>query len=401
MKETEQGKYWLLNKVVDQLLARQNQFLIDTYRRRMTTEKVQLDSAALMADYQTTIKDFKEPTKVHLREIVTKSAARAEQLRRWATSGRLPAMLTGRALLVTDETTLAELTLALKTAANTDSLAALFPLAFPPTAIAGTPAVNVLGKNLPDLAASAKLAGPYTSKGTYGFGFTDISKEDKLHKPELVNVSTVEQLSELLGTRSDSTAAAPSESARLGTYVRLTSTMPPSYVTGLFRLAEKDVAEAYRTQDGWLLVKITKKDTAQKAGFADIAKRFSAAGSRWSGGDLYWVARDDKSRDAKVIKAGFELPKNGISPVLKLNDSTYCFVLMEERKEAYTRPFSEVRGKIENKLHRAEEKRLADQLTSDLRGRAKIEILMKESDFVVEPLPEGTEPAETQTKPEK
>jgi len=394
MKEAEKGKYWLLNKVVDQLLARRNQFLIDTYRRQMTTEKAQLDSATLMADYLATIKDFKEPTKVHLREIVARSRARAEQLRRWAASGRLPVLLTGRGLLVTDETAPADLTQVLKAAANADSLVAQYALASPPIAVPGTPTVSVMGKNVPDLAAPSRVTGPFTSEGTYGFGFTDISKEDKLHRPEFVAANDLEQLDELLGSRPDRAAVTGADSARLGTYVRLSTALPSGYVTGLFRLVQNDVAPAHKTSGGWLLVKATKKDTAQKAAFADIAKRFSTAGSRWSGGDLYWVARDDKSHDPKVVNAGFSLPKNGISPVLKLNDSTYAFVLMEERKEAHTRPFSEVKGKIENKLRRAEEKRLADELTAGMRARAKVEILMKESDFVVEPLPEEVVPAE-------
>ncbi len=390
MKEAEKGKYWLLNKVVDQLLTRRNQLLIETYRRQMTTEKVQLDSTTLMADYQASLKDFKEPTKVHLREIVARSRERAEQLRRWAKEGRLPAMLAGRALLISDETAVPGFAEAMKSTANIDSLVAQFPLAFPPTVLQGTPTINVMGKNIPDLAVYCRLAGPFTSSGTYGFGFADISKEDRLHRPELITINDLDGLNELLGQ----TAAAGSDSARLGTYVRLSNPLPQSYVTGLFRLATNDVADPYKTTDGWLLVKVTKKDSAQKVSFADIAKRFSTAGSRWSGGDLYWVARDDKAHDAKVVNAGFSLPKNGLSQVLKLNDSTYAFVLMEERKEAYTRPFSEVKGKIENKLRRAEEKRLNDQLTADLRARAKIEVLMKESDFVVEPLPEETAPNE-------
>ena len=125
--------------------------------------------------------------------------------------------------------------------------------------------------------------------------------------------------------------------------------------------------------------------------------RFSSSSSRWSGGDLYWLARDDKAHDEKLVKAAFGLSKDGISPVIKLNDSSYVFVTLEEKKDASTRPFSEVSSKIDNKLRRQIEKDLYDAMLVDLRGKAKIEILMKEADFVVEPAPEQA-PATEQPK---
>jgi len=178
------------------------------------------------------------------------------------------------------------------------------------------------------------------------------------------------------------------DTAKLGTYVKLEGTLPADFVSGLLRLEEKALSGPLKTDAGRLVVKVTKKDTAQKAGFDAVAKKFSSSSSRWSGGDLYWLAADDKAHDAKLVKAAFALTKNGISPIIKLNDSTYSFIKMEERKDAYTKPFSEVKSKIENKLRRAEEKALYDQLLKDLRASAKVEILMKESDFITEPVEE-------------
>jgi parvulin-like peptidyl-prolyl isomerase len=186
------------------------------------------------------------------------------------------------------------------------------------------------------------------------------------------------------------------DSAKLGIYVRLDKTLPADYVTGLFELGET-VSKQIKTPAGVLSVRPTKKDTAQKATFSDIAKRFSNGPSRWSGGDLYWLARDDKAHDEKLVRAAFNLSKGAISPVLKLNDSTFVFVTLEEKKDALTRPFSEVSSKIDNKLRRQQEKGLYDQLLKDLRGKSKIDIVMKEADFVVEPAPEEA-PATEQPK---
>jgi parvulin-like peptidyl-prolyl isomerase len=403
MKEAERRKLWLVNKVVDQLLTRRSQLAIDTYRRMTTTDKVALDSAALMADYKATIKDFKEPTKVHLREIVAKTQARADQLRAWAKAGRLPVLLQGRALLVPDSAKAFEMAHLLEQTANTDSLLSQAALALPPALLTGTPTVAIAGKQVPDMSVKHGLAGPFAGKEVFSFGFSDLSKDDRLYRPELVTVGTFEQLDSLLGKKpmAESAAAPAQDSAKLGIYVKLEQRLPADYVSGLFKLTEKAVAKPYRTPYGWLVVKVTKKDTAQKAALSDVAKRFSTASSRWSGGDLYWLAKDDKAHDARLVDAGFALEKNGISPVLKLNDSSYTFVQMEERKDAFTRPFSEVKGKIENKLRRAQEKELYDGLLKNLRAAARIDILMKESDFVVEPLPEEAQPTETKEQPKQ
>jgi parvulin-like peptidyl-prolyl isomerase len=400
LKEVEAGKLWLVNKVVDQLLSRRTGMLVDAYKRRAVTDKVVLDSAQLMADYRATLAEYREPTKVHAREITAATLGRAQQLRSWASNGRLPVMIQGRALLFPDPQPEVEAAFSAATA-NTDSLLADYALAGAPVALPGRPTVGVGNKTVPDMSRKTALTGPYVSPAPCAFAFGDLSRQDRLYQPILVKVETQRQLDSLLGRTAapESIAAATVDSAKLGTYVMMDEALPAEFVAGLFRLEEKGTAKPITTASGKLLVKIVKKDTAQRATFQDIAKRFSTSPSRWSGGDLYWLARDDKAHDKKLVDAAFSLSKGGISPVIKLNDSSYAFVTMEERKVAFTRPFSEVRSKIENKLRRAQEKQLYDQLLKDLRARAKVEIVMKEADFVVEPLPEETEPTEAQPRP--
>ena len=398
LKESEAGKLWLVNKVVDQVLTRRANLLIDTYKRTMTADKVVLDSVKLMAEYKATIKDFKEPAKVHAREITAPSLARAEQLRNWATSGKLPVTIQGRALLFPAPLPDVEAAFAAPTA-NTDSLLGEFALAAAPALVPGKPMVSAGNRNVPDLSQKSKLTGPYVKPGAYGFGFNDLSKLDRLYEPKLVRVERLTQLDSLLGkpARPESAAAAAADSAKLGTYVELNQALSADFVSGLFKLGDKAVSAPLKTPAGTLLVKLTKKDTAQKATFSDIAKRFSNGPSRWSGGDLYWLARDDKAHDEKLVKATFSLSKGSISPVIKLNDSSYVFVTLDEKKDALTRPFSEVSSKLDNKLRRQQEKELYDQLLKDLRGKSKIDIVMKEADFVVEPAPEEA-PATEQPK---
>jgi peptidyl-prolyl cis-trans isomerase C len=400
LKEAEAQKLWLVNKVVDQTLNRRAGMLVDIYKSKMVTGKVVLDSAQLMADYKATLADYKEPAKVHAREITAASATRAEELRNWAVNGKLPVMIQGRALLFPEG--MPEIEAAFSaTTANTDSLLGEYALAGAPVALPGKPTVSVGNKSVPDISRKTKLTGPYVKPAPYGFGFDDLSKQDKLYKPALVRVERLAQLDSLLEkpAKPESAAAAATDSAKLGIYVQADEALPTDFVTGLFKLSAGQTAMPIRTAAGVLVVKVSKKDTAQKATFQDIAKRFSKSPSRWSGGDLYWLARDDKAHDKKLVDAAFSLSKNGISPVVKINDSSYAFVTMEEQKAAFTHPFSEVRSKIDNKLRRAQEKQMYDQLLKDLRAKAKIEILMKEADFVVEPAPEEAVPAAGQNAP--
>jgi len=400
LKQVEAQKLWLVNKVVDQVMTRRTGMLLDIYKRQMTADKVVLDSAQLMADYKATLADYKEPTKVHAREITASSPTRAEELRDWAVNGKLPVTIQGRALLFPEAQPDIEAAFS-AASANTDSLLGEYALAGAPVLLPGKPMTSVGNKNVPDLAQKTKLTGPYVKPAPYGFGFSDLSKQDRLYKPVLVRVERQTQLDSLLGkpAKPESAAAAPIDSAKLGVYVQVDEALPADFVPGLFKLNVGQTATPLKTMSGILVVKVTKKDTAQKASFQDIAKRFSNSSSRWSGGDIYWLAQDDKAHDKKLVDAVFSLTKGSISPVIKLNDSSYVFVTMEEKKAAFTHPFSEVRSKIDNKLRRAQEKQMYDQLLKDLRGKAKIQIVMKESDFAVEPMPEEATPAAGQNQP--
>ncbi len=403
LKDCEAKKTWLWNRVVDQVLARRSRMLIDRYKAIMTTEKVEIDSAELKTDYQETIDEFKVLAQVHAREIVASTWSRASQLRRWAVAGRLPQMIEGRGLLIPDSDETVEMSEILAATENTDSLLGLSSLTGPPALLPHPPVTRSGNYDVPDMSSRCELAGPFRSESNCGFAFADLSKEDKLYKPELETAQTAEELAELLNLEleTDSTGVPVLDSSRLGSYVILDQALPTSFVKGLFKLKVNEVAEPRQIPDGVLLVKVTKKDTAREITFADLAQRFSTASSKWSGGDIHWLTRDDKARDKKVISAAFSLSKNRISRVIKLNDSTYAFIKVEEKKKAFTRPFEEVSAKIDGKIRQAKLKELYDALIQDLSGKAEIEILMKESDFIFETEELEEQPPEEEIAPEE
>jgi len=381
--ESERNHAWLSNKVVDQLLTRRSAQVTDAFKRAMTAQKVQLDSATLMADYLAKIKDYREPTRYRCREMVARTQQRAAQLRAWAIAGRLPAFISGRAFLAPDAARAESIRAALAAGANPDSLAALGGLHHAPAQLPGIPAITVGTRSVPDLGLRSAASGPFIDGPFQTFAFADISSEDKLYRPDTRSISDLAQLHGLTGIKPEPAAAAADDSARLGTYAVLTEPLPAATVRGLFNLDSTGVSAPLPVPSGFLVVKVTKKDTAQKTEFADMVRRFSTSGSRWSGGEV-WLTRDDNARDPKVVRAAYSLSTGGFSPVIKLNDSTFTFVKLEEKKLAYTRPFSEVRSKIENRLRREAEKQAYADLIADLRARAKIDILMKESDFIPE-----------------
>jgi hypothetical protein len=399
LRDAEAKKTWLWNKVVDRALTQRTQLAVSRYRGMTISAKVRIDSAAVRADYKANIKDYKVPARVHAREIVTPNMHRTSEIRGWVMAGRMPVMLEGRGLLVPDKAKAAGLKQELKAATNTDSLIALYGLAGP-AALPGTPTIRAGTREVPNIAERFRAAGPYRNVREYGFGFADLSGGDELLAPEPREAQTSDELAALLGEKpkTDSTGAAIVDSAKLGAYVALDRPVPSDFVRGLFKRNAGDVGECELPQ-GIMLVKVTKKDTAQKTTFADLARRFSVVASKWSGGDLNWLTRDDKTHDEKLVRAAFGLDSGAVSQVMKLNDTAYAFVKTEEKKKGYTQPLDSVEAKIEDGMRRAQTQELDRKLIQDLRGKATVEILMKESDFIFETEPGQETPGQEEPAP--
>jgi hypothetical protein len=336
-----------------------------------------------MALYEETIDDFKVPAKRRAREIVAPTRSRANQLRRWAVAGRLPELLEGRALLVPGPEDAGEIAATFAENENIDSLVGRYALS--PTLVSGADPFAVGAARVVDLGRPTDLTGPYAGD-TLGFGFKLLSREDALYRPAVEHATDAASLVALTGIElpTDSNGDPVLDSARLGPYVSLESKLPSSFFKGLFDLEPGTVAEPLELPDGTLLVRVTGRDSAHDTPFAEIAKAFSTGGSRWNGGDMHWLTRDDKARDEKVLKAVFSLGEGRVSQIIKLSDTSYTFVKVEDREDAYTRPFDEVKSKLETSLRREKEQELTVLTMNELEDGADIEILMQESDFVFE-----------------
>ena len=193
--------------------------LTNAYRTDAVNNQVVLDTAELKADYRATIDEFKEPAKVHAREIVCPTMARADQVRAWARAGRLPPLVEGRAIVVTDQARVDELKDALAGTENTDSMLGTGSLADPPAIIQNTPTLRIGNRQVPDMAKPCPLAGPYRQADYFGLGFVDVTAEDRLYRPALKAATTRDELSGLLGTplETDSTGMpiAPTKGGRM------------------------------------------------------------------------------------------------------------------------------------------------------------------------------------------
>jgi peptidyl-prolyl cis-trans isomerase C len=386
LTDAEANDDWLWNNAVNRILERRARMLVDHHVRLMTVDPVAIDTAEMKADYRATLDDFKVPAKARAREITAPTRARAELLRSWAREGRLPELLTGLALLVTDPGRL-DIADALAATDDPDTLVARYGFTETPRAVLpGTPTQRIGNRLLPDLGLRCPLAGPFGSSGVYGLAFADRSRQDTIFRPAIVEARDGESLSALLGIEpqrsEDGTVLV--DDGRLGTYVRLQDPLAAADYRGLFALAAGQTSGPITVGTDRLAVRLTRKDIPAAATFEDIARRFSTAASRHSGGDMSWFARDDKSRDARVVDAAHSLNPGAISPVLKINDSTWTFIKVEERQKAHVQPFDEVAPKIENKLRRQRTETLHHELIGALRADAAIEVLMTPAAFIFE-----------------
>lgn len=123
-------------------------------------------------------------------------------------------------------------------------------------------------------------------------------------------------------------------------------------------------------------VKIRKEALAGKVGFDSLAKQYSTATTKWQGGDMSYFSRGSKPKPVET--EAFSLAKGKISTVIKLTDTTYAIIKIEDKKKAYTRPFSEVKEKIERSVRRNKEEELNQKMSADLRSNAKIEKFLTE-----------------------
>ncbi|MDH5187279.1 MAG: peptidylprolyl isomerase, partial [candidate division WOR-3 bacterium] len=101
------------------------------------------------------------------------------------------------------------------------------------------------------------------------------------------------------------------------------------------------------------------------------------------------------SKPKEIENVIFNLSKGQLTRVIKLNDTTYTILKVQDKRKAYTRPFNEVKEKIERKLRGQKEEEMNQQFIAALREKVKIE------KFLTEEPPMLEEPEEPMPEPEE
>ncbi len=124
-------------------------------------------------------------------------------------------------------------------------------------------------------------------------------------------------------------------------------------------------------------LEVKRRLEGEKVGFDSLVREYSVASSKWIGGDLGYIQKGDTTKPKPIREFIFKAKPNTVSSVIKIDDTTYTIIKVEEQKKAYTRPFSEVKAKIERKLRMEKEDVLNKELITRLWNSAKVEILLK------------------------
>ncbi len=103
--------------------------------------------------------------------------------------------------------------------------------------------------------------------------------------------------------------------------------------------------------------------------FDQLASLYSDDPSGKAGGDWGWI--DRKTLNESLSNNAFKLDVNKISPVIA-QDNRYYILKVTEKKSAFTKPFTDVRGDLEKKIASEERARQSDQWLTGLRAKAFI-----------------------------
>ncbi len=135
-------------------------------------------------------------------------------------------------------------------------------------------------------------------------------------------------------------------------------------------------AREITVKDETTAIKLRKLVIDKKATFDSLARTFSIAASKWNGGDLGFFSAGSKPKP--IDDVAFNLRPGQISQPMKIDDTTYTILKIEEVKPAYTRPFEEVKSKIERKLQQQKEDIAYKNFIAELRRKHSVEIFLTE-----------------------
>jgi peptidyl-prolyl cis-trans isomerase C len=111
-------------------------------------------------------------------------------------------------------------------------------------------------------------------------------------------------------------------------------------------------------------------------GFRDLVGEYSADDeTKLRGGDLRWMAADDKELPAPVVQAAFGLENTGdVSGVVDDGKGSFWILKQTGRRKAMTRSLDEASQQIRNKLYRERRVSAQKDFIDGLKAKSKIEV---------------------------
>ena len=114
-----------------------------------------------------------------------------------------------------------------------------------------------------------------------------------------------------------------------------------------------------------------RQKLADGADFAGMAQMYSQDSTAELGGDWGWI--DRKTLTPELNRAAFSLSPGELSDVIQVGDAFYI-LRVEAKKAAVTKPLSEMRDEISQKLYEEERLRLQQKWIDGLRSKAYVKI---------------------------
>ncbi len=107
------------------------------------------------------------------------------------------------------------------------------------------------------------------------------------------------------------------------------------------------------------------------AEFQDLARMYSDDSTQENGGDWGWVNR--RALNDNLAKIAFALKPGQVSQIIELGNS-YFLLIVEQKKNAETKPFSVVRDDIEKELLQQQRQEAMSEWAAKLRKKAYIKM---------------------------
>ncbi len=154
-----------------------------------------------------------------------------------------------------------------------------------------------------------------------------------------------------------------------------------------YKVAKQVRAREITVRSDSLATAIRSSALNDKISFDSLARVYSIAPTKAMGGDLGYFSAGSKPKQIEDI--AFSLTKGKISKPIKIDDTTYTIIMVEDIKPATTKTFDEIKPTLSSKMRQERDAKLFNSYIEGLKQMHKIET------FLVEETPQ-TEPPKTE-----